>query len=515
MQRSFTIIEGEGKGQIKPFTSSLMIVGRAQEAEIHVDDVTNKVSRRHLQVRVEAGVVFVENMSPYGALLNGKAITSAVSLDAGDTIKIGEIQLRYEEKPDGPKADLPKPETPRDSSARDGDIDPKSVEYDATRVADPSILAAREKERQKAEADDGEGTRVADEDKTRMMNPDELGKFRAAVAVKAQTAPTRKIGILIVFVLAALGAVVWLLHRQTGTGADAVGSIAYNDPLYPFNFSYPVNWARMQDSAEVIGFGFGKEGDADMARVDVFHDKQPDYALTGLTDGFLKYVEVLKKRFKGFELTSQERKTSSDATAIFFGFRAATQQGKGIYLLDAETRLVMECYSPSSSYERYRPVFNTILESFHLAGDRPQEFIEYAMPDASLNTLASSSPVELSRQLQEHLASGGDLLKNRLLRPENLDKSIQEYRQALQLSMAGPERLPEWRPAAEGLAEATRLFHQELDAARLKIKIAIKEGNRDTAYWEARQMLQMVPDKTDPAYFEAYATFQTLSKGHR
>jgi len=212
-------------------------------------------------------------------------------------------------------------------------------------------------------------------------------------------------------------------------------------------------------------------------------------------------------------LTSSERMASGDATFIFFGFRAAGQQGKGLFLLNAQTRLALECYSAAGSYDRFRPVFGAILQSFHLTGGQPQQFIEYAMPDAAMTTLASSSPSELARQLNDHVAKGKDLVKNRLVKPGNLSLAMQEYRQALQLSLAGPERLPSWRAAAEGLAEATSLFRQALDAQRVKIKIAIKEGDRETAYWEAQRMLQMVPDKTDPAYLEAYATFRSVRKG--
>ena len=48
-----TILEGAGKGTSKRLASSLMIVGRSKNADFQVEDPL--VSRRHLEIRVEAG----------------------------------------------------------------------------------------------------------------------------------------------------------------------------------------------------------------------------------------------------------------------------------------------------------------------------------------------------------------------------------------------------------------------------------------------------------------------------
>ncbi len=76
--------------------------------------------------------------------------------------------------------------------------------------------------------------------------------------------------------------------------------------------------------------------------------------------------------------------------------------------------------------------------------------------------------------------------------------------------MAPPQRLPAYDTAAEGLAEATKKFNRELDEQRFQITSALKEGDKRRAYWEANKMMQMVPDKTNPAYQEAYEILQTL-----
>jgi hypothetical protein len=87
---------------------------------------------------------------------------------------------------------------------------------------------------------------------------------------------------------------------------------------------------------------------------------------------------------------------------------------------------------------------------------------------------------------------------------------MQEYRKALQLAIAPPQRLPAFLPLAKGLAKATRLFNQALEQQRFEIKSALKQGDRNRAYWAADKMMQMVPDKTDPAYQEASRVLRSL-----
>jgi pSer/pThr/pTyr-binding forkhead associated (FHA) protein len=509
MQRYFTIVEGEGQGQIKPFTSALMIVGRAQEAEIHLDDPSNKVSKLHLQVRVEADVVFVENKSQFGTMLNGKMLNGTVSLEAGDILKVGDIKLRYEESAVGPP---PSPSASRDAESY------SEAPMDATKVADPVILAALERERRKGQEDEVDATRVAVDEGTRMMDARELGRIKAPPKDTKSSSSSPLIGIVLVFIAAVMAGTFWFLRQRAA--AESAAMIPVNDLSYSFGFSYPANWVKTQDTDDAIGFGFGQDGEADMARVLVFHDKAADNALTGLTDGFLRYHDVFTKQFNGFELTFSRRQlsgngdaTKGDATIIFFAFQAHGKKGKGIFLLNAETRLVMVCYSPIGAYERYRTELDSILQSFHLNSDEPQQFIDYAMPDASMTMLASADPVELTRQFNDHIAKGADLLENRLLKPGYLSLAMKEYRTAVQLSLAGPERLSSWRPAAEGLVEATKLFNQAMDEQRKKIILDQKQGNTQRALWEAQKMLQMVPDKSDPAYTNAYVTFRSLRRG--
>ena len=72
-----------------------MVVGRSKNADLQIEDAL--VSRRHLEVRVEADGVFVENKSTSGSVLNGKQLVGVVSLNPGDVLEIGNTKLRYDE----------------------------------------------------------------------------------------------------------------------------------------------------------------------------------------------------------------------------------------------------------------------------------------------------------------------------------------------------------------------------------------------------------------------------------
>jgi hypothetical protein len=150
------------------------------------------------------------------------------------------------------------------------------------------------------------------------------------------------------------------------------------------------------------------------------------------------------------------------------------------------------------------------LQSFHRSSYEAQQFIDFPLPNDGMQQLALANPGELSRQVDEHIRTGGELLAGKDVKPDNLYEAMQEYRAALQLAIAPPQRLPAYQDAAKGLSQATQLFNQALEQQRFEINRDLKEGDTDAAYWAAHKMMQMMPDKTDPAYQEAYKIVRSL-----
>jgi Inner membrane component of T3SS, cytoplasmic domain len=490
MKNVLTILEGAGKGTSKPLTSALMIVGRSKNADLQVDDPL--VSRRHLEIRVEGGAVFVENKSTQGSMLNGKPLAGIVSLNPGDIIEVGSTKMRFEES-----SETAPP--PKRAAFEAGE-----AEIDGTRIADPDALPPAK--RKEEESDE---TRAMMDDRTRMMAAAELPNWQAQEKIEKKVAArgTSKFviaGVIVVLVLAAAGWYYAANRPQQGA------LMTYKDNLYDFSLQRPLDWSKTSDDSGLMGFGFGNPNGNNWGRVNIYTEKNLDFMTTGLTDGFGQYQDILKKRYPGFELVGSRKINVNGATVMFYEFSAPTAKGRGLYMFNKDMRVVVECAAVPAVFQQDLQQFTAILKSFQLDQYVVQQFFDFPMPDETMQQLALSNPAELSHEVDEHLSSAKILYDGRDVSPDNLYKSIQEFRKALQLSLAPPNRLPAYNAAAEGLADATRTFNHVLDEQRFQITSALKDGDKRSAYWEANKMMQMVPDKTDPAYQEAYGVLRSL-----
>lgn len=489
MNGLFTILEGVGQGARTPISSNLMIIGRSKKAEFQIDDPL--VSRRHLEVRVEGDSVFVENQSTHGSSLNGKPLVGVVSLNPGDILEIGTTKLRFDE------GAMPAP--------TEASVFAAKAEIDGTRIADPELVSPRRKEEAAPDA-----TRVMADDGTRMLNASELPNW-AAQENKEQPASSNsfRFGFMLVVLFFLLGSGYWYFFIR-GVNQTSGRMMDYKDSLYSFNLQYPLDWTKTADETGLISFGFGSESGKEWGRLNVYTDKDAQHEITGLSDGFLNYVATLKKRYQGFELIGNKTMNIHNATVVFYGFTTPALQGKGIYTLNADARIVVECVSLQICYKQNASTYSSLLQSFSFGEYESQQFIEFPQPDTGMQQLALANPSTLNRQVEEHAQRAGMLLDSKDVKPDNLFEAVQEYRKALQLAIAGPQRLPVYSSAAKGLAQATRLFNQALQRQRFEIKSALKQGDNGQAYWEANKMMQMVPDKTDSAYQEAYGIFRSL-----
>ena len=313
-------------------------------------------------------------------------------------------------------------------------------------------------------------------------------------------------------VLLVLGGGYWFMFMRGSSLGSADGTIQYKDALYSFSLEYPLDWSKVADEAGVVRYGQGREGDKEWCRLNIYTDKDAQHEVTGLTGGFLRYQETLKKRFPGFELSASKVAKVRNATVMIFWFNNARLEGKGIYTLNGDSRIVLECVSPKSCIQQYDSIYTAILRSFRLGEFEPQLVIDFPEPDAGMQQLALASPSELARQVDEHTKRAESYLASRDVKPDNLFSSMQEYSKALQLAIAGPQRLPAYNAAAKGLARATRLFNQALERQRFEINSSLNQGDLTQAYWAANKMMQMVPDKLNPAYQEASKIIKSLPK---
>lgn len=492
MKSVLTILEGAGKGTSRPLSSALMIVGRSKNADLQVDDPL--VSRRHLEIRVESDAVFVENKSTQGSMLNGKPLTGIVSLNPGDILEVGNTKMRFEEASAAP--------APQKRAA----IEAMEAEIDGTRIADPNVVPGGPK-RKEAEGDE---TRAMVEDGTRMLNPQELPNWVAQDKIEKKVAARSNIPKIIaaaVGVLVLLGIGYWYLSSHRGQGG---ATLTYKDSLYNFSIQRPLDWAKTTDDSGVIGYGVGSQNGNNWERVNIYTDKSEDFVTTGLTDGFSRYHDVLKQRYPGVELLGSRKISVNGVSVMYYEFESSSAHGRGLYMLNDDTRVVVECVGARANYSQYVPQFSSILKSFQLDEFVVQQYIDFPLPTEAMQQLALSNPTELANEVAQHIQSGKILFNSSEVSPENLYKSVQEYKLAAQLCLAPPQRLQAYDSAAEGLAEATRKFNHAIDEQRFQITSALKDGDTTRAYWAANKMMQMIPDKTDSNYQDAYRILQSL-----
>ena len=71
-------------------------LGRAEGSDVRIDD--SYASAAHARVYTRGGSAFIEDLgSTNGTYLNGRQITRPVRLEVGDTVRIGDTELRYRE----------------------------------------------------------------------------------------------------------------------------------------------------------------------------------------------------------------------------------------------------------------------------------------------------------------------------------------------------------------------------------------------------------------------------------
>ncbi|MFG0286319.1 MAG: FHA domain-containing protein [Phycisphaerales bacterium JB039] len=91
---SLTIVSGPNEGDYYPLGNRTMVIGRQESCPIQVAD--DRVSRKHMQIRAEAGKHFAFDMnSANGVFVNGRQIHAEIELADGDEITIGSSMMSY------------------------------------------------------------------------------------------------------------------------------------------------------------------------------------------------------------------------------------------------------------------------------------------------------------------------------------------------------------------------------------------------------------------------------------
>lgn len=102
------IIEDQrGRRTNIPLARDTVTVGRQEGSTIRLNE--RNVSRKHLELRRESGVLYVVDVSRFGSVLNTKRFSGKVRLYNGDVLEVGDYKLVVELDEVAPN---PRPEVP-------------------------------------------------------------------------------------------------------------------------------------------------------------------------------------------------------------------------------------------------------------------------------------------------------------------------------------------------------------------------------------------------------------------
>jgi pSer/pThr/pTyr-binding forkhead associated (FHA) protein len=91
---SLIVISGSNKGDYYPLGHRSNVIGRDEAVPIQIVDPN--VSRKHLQIRFDAGKYYAIDMkSKHGVFINGRKIESEAILANNDCIGIGQTALLF------------------------------------------------------------------------------------------------------------------------------------------------------------------------------------------------------------------------------------------------------------------------------------------------------------------------------------------------------------------------------------------------------------------------------------
>lgn len=504
-------VEGEKAGEAYPLLEAEVTIGRSRSN--HLTFADPELSRNHLVVRLAGDDVLVEDLdSAHGTLLNEKRLRGILSLAEGDVLQFGSQKakcVRHAEVAELVKKsvrDLDALEQAAEAAAAEEELDKTRFMGDA--AAEEELDETRYHDVQQAKGWDEEEdakTRVLEDQATRMLDLDELHGLKPGKAPSGGGLKMAVGMVLVALLLIGGGAgAVWYLNLEV---QDPEAKANYADNQFNFAVRYPSIWQRTTgDPNAVIGFEHVVDGNL-IAYMKVYVEQSLDYELTGLSEGFERYKEVLADRHEGIRLKGYKTLDMNNLRIIQYGFRTPTWDGFGIFTYSGPNRYDVEVAATLDHYDQIKDLLLDLLKTFALRD--PQQLIDFPLPDNELERRALANPALVAQQGERDLLLAQDLMKRRQVRPDNLYRAIDNYRSALTKASILSSRPAYHEDAARELGNATRLLNDEVEEEWFKINLAVKTGDFESARWGLTKLMNMVPDKNDPIYRKAQNTMKS------
>ncbi len=506
--------ENESVDKEFPFIEDEMVIGRSVAAHIQLNDPL--ISRKHVTIQVDGDEVWIQdNGSSHGTLLNDKPLKGMVSLSAGDMIQIAQFKLRFEDEPAFKDEDshliLTQDEemTMAEPQMDDEEFDERKTSFmgEEDLRGTGFFQAGSAVIDEEDEQDDGNETSALQQQSTRMLDAAELRGLKAGVQQPTDKSKNAFWGVL--FLTMILGGLAYISTLYMGKEKEEVPMKTFENHRYEFMIVFPGHWMIQRSEADaLLSCVYNGGGKEPIAHMNIHVNQDKEYSITGLTTGFDDYVDELKSRHQKADLLKNVILEVNNVKVMFYAFLTPQYQGKGIYVLNDELRIIVECYGSRLSYNSVASEFSEILQTFKLKVE--QKYIDFPKPEITTVKLAEKNPALIKGEAQFHYDNGKQLLDRRLVQLGNLYHAMQEFKTCLQKASA-LATIPEvYRKAAEDLKYAKDIFDEAVKNQRYEMNYALHHNDYVSAYWEANKLMQMVPDKRDSIYQEARRWIRSL-----
>lgn len=338
------------------------------------------------------------------------------------------------------------------------------------------------------------------------MEASDLPAWRAPEGEGGHRASSKMLILVLLIAVGVVGGMFWYQKSRAVAGGPAID---FRSPLYGgYSLRLPPGWVQLSASADTNLFGFGDDRagvETGKPRLRVISQKRPGNSSLGMTLGVQRLQSEYAERYKGIRFTGTQPFSLGDIQVMRFAFKVDGYESEGILYMDGDVQVVVEAFCLEPKFATHVSMFRQILMSFQSTSGEIQDVIDYPMPDEQTRSIGRLTPDQAALYVQDETRRGDDLYANRTVRREHLYYSIQAYKHAIQMQIVldGSTESASIFAIAQKLRQATARHREEISRLRSEATLSQKKGRIGAAHTKVLELMQVIVDKTDPAYQQA------------
>lgn len=470
-------LNGENAGTWREIGAEGVGIGRETDNGIQL--LGGRVSRYHarLEKRGDEGWFLLDLGSTNGTRLNGKAISGAVRLQDGDVAAIGEITFRIAETASEPGKAAAGPEKAADSEPAFVFRPPESRERPAAPAPAPAADPLSRPGPEKKEPPKDLSRTIPDLD--HLFNRDSLRDTPPAAHPEPSPAPDRKrivnLLYLLLLVSVAAASLIVFVRLQTPENGGASKENRIQAPSIPNPFLLFYEKREITKNNGVFCFRLLLEnGHLSFSLDDLLSGRVYSPAITEPVRP--EAIEKLKKAISETNfMTSEQQERLGDTSENDKSF----------------SRLVIGFDDKFNDIT----VQDIVLTSFTRVEAAIRDFLQ---EEYGLDPSMAESRDELVREARSLFDLAEKQYGSCKTQPENLWRSIENYKIAMRRYEVFAEKPPEWSAAREHLAEAEEALRKIRETGHDMVNLYYQQREFRKALAECSRLMEYFPPESEP-----------------